>query len=206
MNPQTDVNPTSYLSPEPSERAVTRLPKVPIRGLLPRLVAFVFRRLFGKVMSPVAVLYSRIPGMCFGHLSLARFAQRGLSLPPEVRQLIEQRLSAKNACTFCGDLNRAMVMHEGKAVLAPHLVVAAPEAVEVPAALRPVMVYVDELWEKHAVSEDTFAALRATYSDKQVAEIVWLAAFTSYHNLMAKPLGFASEGFCDIVAARRVVR
>ena len=36
-----------------------------------------------------------------------------------------------------------------------------------------------------------------------IAEIVWLTAWTNYHNLLALPLGLRSEGFCHIVRAQR---
>lgn len=170
------------------------------RGLLPRILGAFFRLQLGKEMSPIRVLYSRIPGMVLGQMLLQRFSQNGLRMPPEVKHLIEQRTCLNNGCTFCADLVGAVALYDG----CPEEDLAAAENVDdLPPRSRAVVSYVDEVCHDKTASEATFAALKQHFDDRIVAEVVWLTAWTSYHNLLALPLGLSNEGFCDIVRAKR---
>jgi len=40
--------------------------------------------------------------------------------------------------------------------------------------------------------------MRACFSEKEIIEITWLQAFTTYLNRMAVPLGIGSDGFCAL--------
>ncbi|MDH4283252.1 MAG: hypothetical protein OEV36_11410, partial [Myxococcales bacterium] len=62
------------------------------------------------------------------------------------------------------------------------------------AALR----YVEEINTTRAATDETFDALRPHFTEKEIVELTWLNAVGNYLNLMAKPLGIGSEGFCRI--------
>lgn len=53
------------------------------RGLMMRLAFFMTRRQFGKVMTPVKVLYPRMPGAMRLSYEIAKFETKGLKLEPE---------------------------------------------------------------------------------------------------------------------------
>jgi AhpD family alkylhydroperoxidase len=168
-------------------------------GLLQRLMVWYFRLRFGRVMSALRVVYPRIPGFTFGHMALVRFAQVGLSLEPVLRHRVELRVSARNRCGFCGDLNKAMALLEGHEEA---LLDTANEPLDSPlydGRTRAALAYVDEVLRDHDVQQPTFDALRAHFDERQITELVWLTAFTNYHNMMARPLGLSSDGFCELV-------
>jgi alkylhydroperoxidase family enzyme len=66
------------------------------------------------------------------------------------------------------------------------------------AALR----YVEEI-ARGGASDESFAALRACFSEREIVEITWLQAFTTYLIRMAQPLGIGSDGFCALQEQRR---
>jgi len=168
------------------------------RGILQRLLWWLFRLRYGKVMMAQRVVYPRIPRFTLAQVAMVSFAHYGLSLDPTLRNRIDLRVSAKHGCSFCGDLAGGIALMEG---FPPELL----EDAEAPldderfdAATRAALAYVDAIDEAGNVDDATFDALRAHFDERQIVEIVWLNAFTTYHNLLAKPLGLRSDGFCAL--------
>jgi alkylhydroperoxidase family enzyme len=64
---------------------------------------------------------------------------------------------------------------------------------------RAVLAYADEVVHQGNVSDATFEQLKARLPEHQVAEVVWLAAFVIYTNMLSRPLNLPSDGFCAIV-------
>jgi AhpD family alkylhydroperoxidase len=167
------------------------------------LMRAAFRLMFGKVMLPLRVIIPRIPRYAFAHMALMWFVERGLTLPKPLRHVLSMRVSRNNRCSFCYDLHQATFLLREKP---------APEALETAARdlsdptldpqTRAVMAYADEVVLQGNVSDATFNRLSALFSDRQVMEIVWLAAFVIYTNMQARPLRLPSEGFCAIAAAK----
>ena len=50
--------------------------------------------------------------------------------------------------------------------------------------------------------DETFAALRRHFSERQIVELTWLNAVGNYLNLQARPLGLAPDEACAIPAKR----
>ena len=48
------------------------------------------------------------------------------------------------------------------------------------------------------VSDETFAALRRHYSDRQIVELTFAVAIENFFNRVNAPLGVEAEGFCAI--------
>lgn len=159
-----------------------------------------FRFTFGKVMMPLRVIYPRIPGYAFPHLCLMWFVQRGISLPKPLTHVLSMRVSRNNQCSFCFDMHKAsfMLMEKPSAEML-ELASADAHDLTLDAPVRAVLAYADEVVQQGQVSDATFAALQASFSEKQVVEIVWLAAFVVYTNMLARPLRLGSDGFCALV-------
>lgn len=175
-----------------------RLAPLPPRGLLQRVAAWVSKRRLGKVMTPMRVLYPRMPRLFRGQLGLYWLEAKGLALDPVRVHLIEIRASRNTGCSFCADLHQAMALRKGGA---QEMLDALDDYETHPAfdePTRAVLRYVDEMHRDRTVRAATFDALRAHFPERQVCEIVWVYAFTTYLNLMARPLGMTSDGFCAL--------
>ncbi len=165
------------------------------RGLMVRVLFLASRWMFGRVLAPFGVLYARMPGFVRPQLGMVRFVEKGLSLPARVRALIEVHVSRVNECSFCGDL------HEwaGRRVGVPAALFAALDDVEGSAALdareKIALAYAAAVATR-GVDDAMFARARACWSDTEIVEITFVAAFTTYLNLMGKALRLPSEGLC----------
>lgn len=191
---------TSALMAVPSEQG-SLLPPIDKPGSLwVRLFAALFRRQLGKVMTPVGVIYARMPRLLWPQVLMLRLAQKGLSLDPTLVDLVQIRVSAANGCTFCTDLHRAVAQRSGRDARK----VAALDQSVLGGALsdgeRVALTFADEIAGQGLPSDGTFATLRATFSERAIVELVWLCSFTAYLNRMARVLGIASDGFCELGA------
>ena len=176
-----------------------RLPALDVQpGVLLRAFNWLLRARLGKVMTPSRVIYARFPTLLWRQLPLFALAESGLSIGHDLRFLIEVRVSSLNRCTFCEDLHRKSALIS-KASLKK---LAALDDFETSEAFdereRVALRYVTEITQPGGVQDATFARLRANFSEREIVELTWLQAFTTYLNRMAVPLGIGSDGFCAL--------
>jgi AhpD family alkylhydroperoxidase len=153
-------------------------------------------------MMAARVIYARMPRLLWPQLLMYRLAARRLSLPPLLVHQVQIRVSQQNGCSFCTDLHQAVALREGherSRLLRSDggLLESGPEPAE-HAALR----YVDEVCASGQPTDATFEALRARFDERQIVELTWLCAFTTYLNRLATPLGIESDGFCATAPGR----
>src|SRR3974390_1185505 len=68
------------------------------------------QRQFGKVLTPIKVVYARMPvafGMFIGKISKL---DKKLELPFEMQALIRERVARINVCLFCVDIARSFII------------------------------------------------------------------------------------------------
>ncbi len=172
------------------------------RGLANKIAYSMTRRQFGKVPTPVKVVYSRMPaafGMFLGKISKL---DKKLTLPLETQFLIRERTAQINVCEFCMDIGRYFVvkssMNEAKFdALADYRT--SPLFNE---AERAALDYVTELTRNRTVAPKTFERLRKHYSERAICEIVWLVASEHVYNLTNLGLNIHSDLLCDIARKR----
>lgn len=172
------------------------------KGLLMRIAFAMTRRQFGKVMTPMKVLYPRMPGMLRLSYEIVKFETKGIRLEPGLHFMVVTLASQINGCGFCLDLARAMAIREH---LGTEKLDALSEYRVSPLFSdreRAALAYVEEATRHKRVSNATFEALRAHFSDWEIAEITWLNALENYYNLINIPLEIESDGFCAMAQAR----
>lgn len=174
------------------------------RGLLLRLFNWAVRRRLGKAMTPAKVIYARLPSLLWRTLPMYHLLERGLSLDPELRHLIEVHVASVNGCAFCHDAHLAEAMRyktsraKLNALSEPNPSASSAFDARERAALR----YVEEI-ARGGASDEAFAALYACFNEREIVEITWLQAFTTYLLRMAQPLGIGSDGFCALQDPQR---
>ena len=173
------------------------------KGLIKKLVYAMARRQFGKVPTPVKVLYSRVPvafGMFVGKIGAL---DKKLTLAPETAMLIRERVAQLNICLFCIDIGRSFVI---KAKMNEAKFDALDEYATSPLfseAERAALDYVTELTKDKKVIEVTFARLANFYSERAICDIVWLAASEHFYNITNIGLNIHSDMLCDISRKRK---
>jgi alkylhydroperoxidase family enzyme len=172
-------------------------------SLLVKLAYAMTRGQFGKVLTPVKVVYSRMPvafGMFVGKIAKL---DKKLTLSPELAMLVREQVARINVCEFCMDIGRAFAikasMSEAKfEALADYRT--SPLFSE---AERTVLDYVTELTRDKQVNPETFARMATHFSERAICEIVWLVASEHFYNMTNIGLNIHSDMLCDISRKKR---
>ena len=175
-------------------------------GLMMKLVYYLTRKQFGKVLTPVKVFTARMPlgfGSFYGKISKL---DKKLELPPEMVMLVREQVARINVCLFCMDIGRSFAikasMNEAKFdALADYKT--SPLFSE---AERAALDYVTELTKEKKVDPATFARMARHFSERAICEIVWLVATEHVYNMSNIGLNIHSDMLCDIGKARGPVR
>jgi alkylhydroperoxidase family enzyme len=173
------------------------------RGLMMKMVYFLARHRFGKVLTPLKVYAARLP-LAFGMFaSKISTLDTKLLLPPETVLLIRQQVARINVCLFCMDIGRWATikasMNEAKFdaldQYRTHPLFTGGE--------RAALDFVTELTRDKKVDPDTFARLSHYHSERAICEIVWLVASEHFYNLSNIALNIHSDMLCDIGRKKR---
>ena len=171
-------------------------------GLIQKIAYSMSKKQFGKVPTPVKVVYARMPagfGMFVGKISSL---DKKLMLPRETQFLIREQVAHINICEFCMDIGRSFVV---RASMNEAKFDALPEYRTNPLfseAERAALDYVTELTRNRSVAPETFARLEKHYSERAICEIVWLVASEHFYNLTNLGLNIHSDMLCDIARKR----
>jgi alkylhydroperoxidase family enzyme len=154
------------------------------------------RRQFGKVLTPLKVIYARKFPLLQLAMKIAKFEERQNSLAPELRLLIKIAAATENGCTFCQDIALAQAV---KGNLGTEKFVALVNSDEskqtaLTDAERAVLAVIRQYAAERKVSDENFAALRKHFDETQTIEILALNAFEQFYNAMTIPLEIASDG------------
>lgn len=168
------------------------------QGLIRKLAYHFTRRQFGKVLTPVKVHAARLPS-AFG-LFYAKIGKldKKLTLPLEMILLIRAQVARLNFCLFCMDIGRSFVvkasMNEAKFdALADYRTSDLFTEAE-----RGLLDYVTELTRERKVNPETFERMARHYSEREICEIVWLAASEHLYNITNIGLNIHSDRLCDV--------
>jgi alkylhydroperoxidase family enzyme len=170
--------------------------------LLARIAGGMMRRQFGKVMTPARVIYNRVPRMYNVAWQLLRVQREGLELDEPLRLLVGCWVAMVNRCTFCVDIAKAEAVRNE---IPLEKFRALPEWRTSPLfdeRERAALAYAEEATRQKKVSDETFAALRKHFSERQIVEITFLNALENFYNLMNLPLGIEDDGLCAIAEQR----
>jgi len=168
-------------------------------GLIMKLVFYFTRRQFGKVLKPLSVFSARLPsafGSFYGKVSQL---DKKLTLPKETVMLIREQVARINICLFCMDMGRYEVikasMNEAKFDALEQYATSPLFSDAEKAALD----YVTILVKDKKVDPETFNLMAGYFSERQICEIVWLAASEHIYNITNIGLNIHSEMLCDMV-------
>jgi len=156
------------------------------------------RRQFGKVLTPIKVVYSRMPvafGMFIGKIGKL---DKKLTLPFELQMLVRERVARLNVCLFCIDIARAFMI---KSQMSEAKFNALDDYATSPLfsdAERSVLDYVTELTRDKSVNPSTFQRMANYFSERQICEIVWLIATEHVYNITNIGLNIHSDMLCDL--------
>ncbi|MCB1170103.1 MAG: carboxymuconolactone decarboxylase family protein [Leptospiraceae bacterium] len=172
----------------------------PIKGLRARLAAFLSRKLFGRVLSPIPVLYTRNPAILSFSLKIERTFAASLSLSETEKALVRLSVSLQNGCSFCGDMALA---HAFQKKLSKEkftaLVSGEVDSDSFTDSERALLHFVQNRLAGH-VDSSVAGKLKEFFSPRQIVDIGWAIAAECYYNTLALTFGIESDG---LVASSR---
>lgn len=172
-------------------------------NLMMKLAYYFTRRQFGKVLTPVKVHSARLPS-AFG-LFYAKIGKldKKLTLPRETVLLIREQVARLNVCHFCIDIGRSFAIKKMMSEAKFDALDEYRTSSLFTDAERAALDYVTELTNKKKATPDTFACLSRHYSEREVCEIVWLAASEHLYNMTNIGLNIQSDMLCDTSKKRK---
>lgn len=160
------------------------------------------RKEFGKVMTPIRVVCARMPGSMKALGGMLKFNGKGIRLDEELQLLIGNLASQVNGCASCIDLARMAAVRSHRDLAKVDAVIDYRTNAKFSERERAALAYVEEATRNKGVSDTTFATLRRHFSEREIVEITWVNAFQNFFNLLNRPLGIGSDGFCAIAQAK----
>jgi alkylhydroperoxidase family enzyme len=161
-------------------------------SLILKAAYFISKRQFGKVIAPLRYIYSRSVPAMMTSLKIYK-SESKLSLSKETKLFIRYYTSHLNDCPFCSNSTEFMVQKENVELQQWKEFVNFRSSDKFSDKEKSLLAYLEEVNFTKNATDETFAGLKKHYSEKEIVEITWLNATENYYNLMAKPLGLASD-------------
>jgi AhpD family alkylhydroperoxidase len=169
------------------------------RGPMMAFVFWMMKRKFGKVITPMKVVTTRVPKSMGASYEISKMMENGFSLDKELQFLLHTHISQVNQCGFCIDIAKAMALKEcGSLDKINRLANFRNDPAFTPAE-RAALSFVEEVSQTKSASDATFDELRRHFSEEQIVEITLLNALENFYNLVNRPLGIESDGLCALV-------
>ncbi len=184
-------------TPVDTERTPRLAPIERPESWLMRLAYWMTRRQMGTVITPLKVIYARLPKS----LGLARQmvkTEAALSLDNELKFLIKSYVATINGCAFCIDIAKAQALERDVPIEKYDALLQYETSEAFSERERAALAYVEEATREKAVDDATFERLAAHFSEEEIAEITWLNAMENYYNLLNRPLNVGSDELCAL--------
>ena len=175
------------------------------KGLMLKLLYRLLGKQFGKVPSWLSVFSARMPLTYTSWMGKVSKLNKKLSVPSDIERLVREHVNTLNACGWCMDADRWLVMEK-----MPHLLPKVDALAEYRTnplfdeKERAALDYATELTETKHVSPETFAQLSHHYSEPEICEIVWIISSNHLFNLNNHGLNIGSDGLCALSSRRKL--
>ncbi len=169
-------------------------------GLKMKIAYWLTRRRFGKVITPLKVVYARVPKSLALGQAMTKFLHSPFRIEKELVFLIESYAAVLNKCGFCIDIGRSFA--EKSAPLMLDKLWAVEQFRSDPrftARERAALAYVEATTRDKHVGDDVFAALQEHFTADEIVEITLINAAENYYNMVNVPLKIESDGLCAFV-------
>ena len=175
-------------------------------SLYMRMAYKICERMLGRVITPMKVVYARVPAAMRIGQAINKLMDKENSLDPELVFLLKTHTAQLNHCGFCVDIAKAMAMRE-------HMTLDKVNALDDYAtnplfseAERAALDFVAEATVDKNVSDDTFARMKDHFTDVEIAEITVINAAENFYNLVNIPLEIETDGLCALLPNKGMKR
>ncbi|MFQ5547662.1 MAG: carboxymuconolactone decarboxylase family protein [Woeseia sp.] len=168
-------------------------------NIMSRIAYWISRRRFGKVITPLKVVYARSPGLMWVSQQIEKTMGGRLSLDTTLVTLIKAHLSMLNGCGFCEDIALAMAVQKRLGLDKFRHLDRFRESGAFTEREKAALSYVEEA-NSGEVRDSTFDNLRRHFDEREIVEITWVQAAEAYYNALSIPLEIGSDGLQSLAA------
>jgi alkylhydroperoxidase family enzyme len=161
-------------------------------SLFLKIAYFMSKRQFGKVLSPLLVIYSRSTPIFQVAIKILS-ADKKLSIDRDTNLLIRNYVSHLNDCKFCANAIEYMSEKEKWDINRLKDMFNFRNSTNYNDKEKAILDYVEQISLTKTATQETFDKLKTYFNEKQIVEITWVCASENYFNMQAKPLGFTSD-------------
>jgi alkylhydroperoxidase family enzyme len=161
-------------------------------SLFLKIAYFMSKRQFGKVLSPLLVIYSRSTPIFQVAIKILS-ADKKLSIDRDTNLLIRNYVSHLNDCKFCANAIEYMSAKEKWNLDRLKDMFNFRNSANYSEKEKAILDYVEQISLTKTTTQETFDKLKTFFNEKQIVEITWVCASENYFNMQAKPLGFTSD-------------
>jgi alkylhydroperoxidase family enzyme len=174
------------------------------KGLMLKMAYRMVRGKFGKVLSPLKIIYARKPALMFVAQKIDTVLMKKLSFDPTFRLLVQTYTSMQNGCPFCSDFRRAQTV----------MAKIGTERYQMLEEFRTSNLFNDReraalsyagAAVKRQVTPEHFVELKKHFSEEEIIELTWVIAIEVYYSLMMIPLGIGSDGLVDMMKQQQAL-
>lgn len=164
-----------------------------------RLLFWLQRRRYGRELEP-ALLWARTPRAFLAMMAMyAALDRKSSPVPPDLRALVQVRVSQINCCAFCIDLNSSTSLKrsvsEEKLLELPQFSGSALFDGREKAALR----YAEAMTgNSQSGGASMITSLRKHFSGDAIIELTALIAYQNMSSKFNAALGVPAQGFCAL--------
>lgn len=168
------------------------------KGIFRRLMYFLLKKEYGKVIMPAKVIYSRYPKI--GLLVKKLYAvEKSMKLVKEPEKfLIQNFVATINGCTFCMDISIRKSINKNIGLEKFSDLMDYESSDKYSNREKAVFKYLEEMTKNITVSDSTYSNLKKYCSDEEIIEVTYISASENYLNRLLKPLKIGSDELCEI--------
>lgn len=163
------------------------------KSIFMKIAYFVSKSQFGKVLTPMKVIYARKPQLLNFAMKIAKFEDKQNSLSNEMRVFIKYAAAAQNGCSFCTDIALAKAVKDKLGTEKFTALLDATKQDSFTEKERAVFNFIKQYAEEKRTSDEVFAALQKNFNETEIVEILALNAFEQFYNALTIPLQIESD-------------
>jgi alkylhydroperoxidase family enzyme len=168
------------------------------KGLMMKLAYAYSKRQFGKVLTPLKLVMSRMPlAFSFWNAKIHKL-EKLLKLDPQLVLMLRIKVAQLNTCAFCMDIGKAFAVksfgnsrkfYELEDFEDSGLYTDAEKA-----ALR----FATELTVHHKIPDGIYQAAAQHFSDRELVEITWVVGSEHVYNITNIAFNIESDNLCAL--------
>lgn len=161
-------------------------------------IAYVFsKKQVGKVISPLKVIYSRLP-LTFGiWMNKMLSMEKKLPLSEELRLLIRIHIAQVNTCGFCIDIAKAQAIQQFKNTEKFFHINEFETSPLFTGDEKLALRYATEINDKK-LQDATFEQAKKVFTEQQLVGIAWMVTSENLYNIMNLAFNIESDGLCQV--------